>query len=94
MDESLDNGSVAPADQNQPAELPATLAGALAAFERLVKVERARLESIEQDPDAAYDAGVAYAIAQCRDLIANGVDGLHFYTLNKSKATVQICQGL
>jgi 5,10-methylenetetrahydrofolate reductase len=24
----------------------------------------------------------------------HGVDGVHFYTLNKSKATVQICKSL
>ena len=27
--------------------------------------------------------GVDWAIAQCSDLIANGVDGIHFYTLNQ-----------
>ena len=49
---------------------------------------------MEQDPEAVYDAGVDYATEQCRDLLANGVDGLHFYTLNKSKATVEICKRL
>ncbi len=31
---------------------------------------------------------------QCRDLLSNGVDGLHFYTLNKSRATVDIVRAL
>lgn len=53
-----------------------------------------RLETLESDPDAVYKAGVEYAIEQCRDLLANGVDGIHFYTLNKSKATVDICKEL
>jgi len=53
-----------------------------------------RLESLEKDPDAVYAAGVEHAIAQCRDLLAHGVAGLHFYTLNKSKASVQIVQAL
>jgi methylenetetrahydrofolate reductase (NADPH) len=53
-----------------------------------------RLESIETDAAAVHDAGIAYAAEQCRDLMAHGVDGLHFYTLNKSKATVQICNAL
>lgn len=52
------------------------------------------LESLEQDPEAVYAAGVEHATRQCQDLLANGVDGLHFYTLNKSKATVQICKSL
>jgi methylenetetrahydrofolate reductase (NADPH) len=53
-----------------------------------------KLESLESDPEAVYQAGVDYAVEQCRNLAANGVDGLHFYTLNKSKATVDIVRKL
>ncbi len=53
-----------------------------------------RLEKLESDPDAVYAAGVEYATNQCRDLLANQTDGLHFYTLNKSKATVDIVKAL
>ncbi len=53
-----------------------------------------QLESLESDPLAVHAAGVEYAINQCEDLIANGCDGLHFYTLNKSKATALIGQAL
>jgi methylenetetrahydrofolate reductase (NADPH) len=53
-----------------------------------------KLESLEADPDAVHQAGVDHAVMQCRDLIAQGVDGIHFYTLNKSKATVEICKAL
>lgn len=53
-----------------------------------------KLENLEKDPEAVYSAGVDYAIRQCQELLDNGVDGLHFYTLNKSKATVQICKTL
>jgi methylenetetrahydrofolate reductase (NADPH) len=53
-----------------------------------------RLEGLEKDPEAVYAAGVDYATTQCRDLLANQTEGLHFYTLNRSKATVQICKAL
>lgn len=53
-----------------------------------------KLESLESDAQAVHAAGVDYAINQCRDLLTNGVDGLHFYTLNKSKATVEIVKAL
>ncbi len=53
-----------------------------------------RLESLESDPLAVHAAGVEYAIRQCQDLLSNGVSGLHFYTLNRSKATVLISQAL
>ncbi len=53
-----------------------------------------KLESLENDPDAVHAAGVAHAHGQCRDLLDAGVDGLHFYTLNKSRATVEIVQSL
>jgi methylenetetrahydrofolate reductase (NADPH) len=53
-----------------------------------------KIEAVENDPQAVHDAGVAYAIDQCRDLLLNGADGLHFYTLNRSQATVQIVRAL
>ncbi len=53
-----------------------------------------RLESLEANPEAVYQAGIEYAIKQCEDLLRNDVDGIHFYTLNKSKATVEICKAL
>jgi methylenetetrahydrofolate reductase (NADPH) len=53
-----------------------------------------KLESVEQDAEAVYAAGIEHSVAQCRDLLKNGVDGLHFYTLNKSRATVDIVKAL
>jgi methylenetetrahydrofolate reductase (NADPH) len=53
-----------------------------------------KLEGLEGDADAVHNAGVQYAIEQCQDLLKHQVDGLHFYTLNKSKATVQIVKAL
>jgi methylenetetrahydrofolate reductase (NADPH) len=53
-----------------------------------------KLEAVESDPEAVYRTGVEYATMQCRDLLFNDVEGLHFYTLNKSKATVDICKRL
>jgi methylenetetrahydrofolate reductase (NADPH) len=53
-----------------------------------------KLEAVENDPEAVHRTGVEYATMQCRDLLFNDVDGLHFYTLNKSKATVDIVKRL
>ena len=53
-----------------------------------------KLEAVEHDAEAVYAAGVEYAVEQCRDLLRNNVDGLHYYTLNRSKATFQICKTL
>ncbi|MGB5812731.1 MAG: methylenetetrahydrofolate reductase [NAD(P)H] [Polyangiales bacterium] len=41
------------------------------------------------DPESALRAGVDFATAQCRDLLAQGAPGIHFYTLNRSKATLR-----
>jgi methylenetetrahydrofolate reductase (NADPH) len=52
------------------------------------------LAKLGDDDAAVAEFGVDYATRQCADLIANGVEGLHFYTLNRSCATVQIVQNL
>lgn len=53
-----------------------------------------RLEQLREDPDAATQLGVAHATVQCAELLARGVPGIHFYTLNKSPATRMIVTAL
>jgi methylenetetrahydrofolate reductase (NADPH) len=53
-----------------------------------------RIKTHENDPKKIYQAGMDYAIQQCRDLLLMGAPGLHFYTLNKSRATVEIFETL
>ncbi|MCK5098656.1 MAG: methylenetetrahydrofolate reductase, partial [Desulfobacteraceae bacterium] len=36
------------------------------------------------------DLGIDFAVEQCKDLLAKGVPGLHFYTMDRSKSTAQI----
>ena len=40
------------------------------------------MQKYESKPEALRDAGVAYAVEQIVDLLANGVDGIHLYTMN------------
>lgn len=49
-----------------------------------------KLEPYQDNLAKTYDIGVDYSINQCRELLENGAPGLHFYTLNKSRATVDI----
>src|SRR4030042_2818840 len=53
-----------------------------------------KLESNKNDPVAIYQIGMEFSINQCRELLANGAPGLHFYTLNKSRAAVEIFETL
>src|SRR5437660_7342125 len=46
------------------------------------------------DREAVARVGVHWATEQCRDLLDNGVLGIHFYTLNRSDATRQIYENL
>ncbi len=48
----------------------------------------------EEDPDRVARVGIQYATTQCSDLLANEVDGIHFYTLNQSTATREIYANL
>ncbi len=40
--------------------------------------------------EATERVGIHWATHQCLDLLENDVDGIHFYTLNKSEATLEI----
>ena len=53
-----------------------------------------RLDELGGDDEAVSAFGIDYATRQCEELIANKVEGLHFYTLNKSRATVQVVKNL
>ncbi|HSA31706.1 MAG TPA: methylenetetrahydrofolate reductase, partial [Candidatus Omnitrophota bacterium] len=47
-------------------------------------------EPIQNDLEATAQAGVQFAIRQCRELLAGGAPGIHFYALNKSEAVTDI----
>lgn len=53
-----------------------------------------RLNELEGDDEAVAAYGIEYATEQCASLLEFGVPGLHFYTLNKARSTVQIVRNL
>lgn len=54
----------------------------------------AKLETLEGNDSAAAEFGIEYATRQCEELLRAGVPGFHFYTLNKSTASVRVLQNL
>jgi methylenetetrahydrofolate reductase (NADPH) len=53
-----------------------------------------RIREHDGDRPAMRQIGVEYAAAMCERLLAEGVPGLHFYTLNGSQATREVYQHL
>jgi len=52
------------------------------------------LDRAKGNPQAVERVGIHYAAQQCAHLLDQGVDGIHFYTLNKSHATREIYANL
>ena len=53
-----------------------------------------RLGAAGPEPTAVRAEGIKLAAELCEDLLAGGAPGLHFYTLNRSKATLEIFEAL
>jgi methylenetetrahydrofolate reductase (NADPH) len=54
----------------------------------------ARIEPYENQPEELRKAGLEIATEVCQQVLEAGAPGLHFYTLNRSKATREIYAGL
>ena len=52
------------------------------------------MQRYEQHPEALADAGIAYAVDQIVDLVAQGVDGIHLYTMNNPTVARRICESV
>ncbi|QYJ04661.1 methylenetetrahydrofolate reductase [NAD(P)H] [Nocardioides panacisoli] len=50
----------------------------------------ARIEPLADQPEELRAEGIRISTELCRDLLEGGAPGLHFYTLNRSKATLEI----
>ena len=52
------------------------------------------MHKFEDNKEALFDAGMAYAINQIVDLLTNGVDGIHLNTMNNPVVARRICEGI
>jgi len=52
------------------------------------------MQKYENNPESLRDAGIAYAINQIVDLLADGVDGIHLYTMNNSYVARKISEAV
>ncbi len=77
--------------------LPVTSLGQIARIAQISgqEIPAALLDALGSGTDAEVQArGIEYALCQCRDLMENGVAGVHLYTFNRATAAVRITKAL
>ncbi|NOQ77827.1 MAG: methylenetetrahydrofolate reductase [NAD(P)H], partial [Gammaproteobacteria bacterium] len=82
-----------------PGIMPITNYSRLAGFSDMCGAEiprwlAKRLQGYGDDIDSIKALGLEVISNLCEQLLAAGAPGLHFYTLNQSKTTLEICQNL
>ena len=78
-----------------PGIMPAT---AISSIKRMTELQGSefpawlaeKLYAVQDDPDAVFRVGVEEATKLSRELLDGGAPGLHFITLNRSRATQMI----
>ncbi|NLL73789.1 MAG: methylenetetrahydrofolate reductase [NAD(P)H] [Clostridiales bacterium] len=52
------------------------------------------MQKFEHSPEALREAGIAYAVDQIVDLVSQGVDGIHLYTMNNPYVARRISESI
>lgn len=52
------------------------------------------MQRFEHSPEALREAGIAYAVDQIVDLVSQGVDGIHLYTMNNPYVAKRISESI
>lgn len=98
IDELADLGCTTPV---MPGVMPPGVTG-VAPLVRMATMNRSvvppelldRLQAVEDDVDARRDIAVEVATELCRQLLDDGVPGLHLYALNRSTAMLRVVDNL
>lgn len=82
-----------------PGMMPLTKAEQTQMFPKMFSLTMPRelcgkMDACHTDRKACYDIGTEWAIAQCRDLIKNGVPAIHFYTMGKNNNILDVLKNL
>ncbi len=82
-----------------PGIMPITMPGQVTRFRELSGCKipaslEAHISECGEDESQVQEIGLAYCAAQCADLLRRGAPGIHFYTLNKSRACHTIYSAL
>ena len=54
----------------------------------------AMIAEYEHDRKGLYQAGIDYAVRQCRELIDHGAQGIHIYTMNDPVVAIRVWEGI